>query len=784
MSCLSVCGAVLAMAVSQVGAPPATEALSETARKALAQLEGEIRLPGLAEPVEVLRDRWGVPHIYARNQHDLFFAQGFVAAQDRLFQLDLWRRIAVGETAAVMGPAGLERDRFARLLRYRGDMQAEWGSYSPDTREIATAFTDGINACIDHLGQRLPVEFGILGVKPARWRPEDVLGRMSGITMVRNFTNEVKRAALVAAIGAERARRIAPTDPVTEYGPVAGFDLAGIDKSVLRRLEAATAGLSFDPGQGGSNNWVVDATLSASGSPMLANDPHRPILLPSLRYLVHLHAPGWNVIGAGEPALPGVAVGHNEQVAWGITVVNTDQCDLYVEETNPADPTEYRADGRWRKMEIVREPVSVKGAKEANVVELRYTRHGPVIHEDEKLHRAYALRWAGAEPGGAAYLGSLALDRATDWNGFRQAIRAWKVPSENVVYADRQKNIGWVATALTPIRNGWNGLLPVPGAEGRYEWKGFLDVDQYPQEFNPGRHYVVTANSNILPRGYTREIAYEWTQPFRFERLRQRIEAQKRFTPADFRSMQYDVVSLPGQALARLAGLTAIDDPALAREAARIAGWNGTLTRGSTEGPLYSVWLAELLTEFYRPHVPAESLEFVVDQRGAELVLPALEKLDPAWLGENARARRDELLRVSLTAALKKLALPAGGASGTLDWGHYRGMTFRHPLEKLGSPYAELFNLGPVPRIGDKYTPNPTSVSTTGVVSGASYREIFDLSDWDLALATNTPGQSGQPGSPHYADLLPLWNDGDYFPLKFSRPAVEEVTRHRLTLRP
>ena len=443
-------------------AEPATAGdIPSRAAAVLAQLDGTLRLPRLEKPVEVLRDRWGVPHIYAQNDHDLFYAQGAVVAQDRLFQIDLWRRIARGESAEVLGPAAVERDRLARLVRYRGDWEAEWASYGPNTKATATAFTDGINDYIDHTRNRLPIEFQLAGYGPGKWVPEDVLGRMAGIVMVRNYTSELARAELIAAVGVEKAARLLPTDPAVPVELPTGLDLAGIDRTAGALLKRGNDKVPFAPRPAtgdaeaeldqGSNNWTIHGSRTASGSPILANDPHRPINLPSLRYLVHLHAPGWNIIGAGEPALPGIALGHNEHVAWGLTIVGTDQADLFVEELDPADPSRYRGPEGWLSMKIERETIAVAGGKPVDV-ELRFTRHGPVVHEDRARNRAFALRWVGDEPGAAGYLGGLALSRARNWNDFRRAAMQWKLPSENLAYADTSGNIGWIATAQTPVR--------------------------------------------------------------------------------------------------------------------------------------------------------------------------------------------------------------------------------------------------------------------------------------------------------------------------------------------
>lgn len=776
-------GLLLLMSATTFSAETADSLLTR-AKTVLAQLDGDINLPGLKEPVEVVRDTWGIPHIYAKNQDDLFFAQGFITAQDRLFQLDMWRRTGLGETAELFGEQSLEADRFARLMLYRGDMPAEWKSYATDTEAIATAFVRGINACIDQTADKLPIEFQILGAKPAKWQPQDILSRMSGIIMTSNWQREVARARLIASVGLEKARQIAPTDPPVEFAPPPGLELTDITPEILKGYIAATKSYKFPPSTIESNNWVIAGARSASGKPLLANDPHRSIALPSLRYLVHLHAPGWNVIGSGEPALPGVALGHNERIAWGFTIVGTDQADLYVEETQPENSAMYKVGDRWEPMQVVHETIRVRGRAEPVSTELRFTRHGPVIYQDEKRHRAVALKWVGSEPGGAAYLGGLSVARAHNKAEFLNALKTWKSPSENFVYADVEGNVGWVAAALTPIRKNWNGLLPVPGASGEYEWQGYLGVNDLPQSFNPPNHWIATANHNILPPNYARQIGYEWAAPHRFLRIQERLTGDAKLTLDDLKSIQHDNTSIPGRTLARL--LEKITLPSeLTPYGTVLKSFTGDLSRDSQAGPLYATWLQELLTAFYAERLPPDARTDRGDLRNVTVLLNALENPDEATFGANPTFKRDELLQKTFTTAVARTKKLLGDNPAQWTWGKLHKASFEHPLASLGPAYAAAFNLNPVPRGGDVHSPNNTRHDDNfRQVHGASYRELFDLADWDRGLATSVPGQSGQPGSAHYDDLLPLWAEGQYFPLAYSRKKVDEVTQHRLMLQP
>ncbi|MGH9850063.1 MAG: penicillin acylase family protein [Blastocatellia bacterium] len=757
--------------------------LATRARSVLAQTSGSSKLKGLQQPVKVLRDEWGVAHIYAETQDDLFFAQGFVAAQDRLWQMDLWRRQGEGKLAEILGPGAVERDRFARLIRYRGDMKVEYESYAPDARQIIESFVRGVNAQIELSKDRLPIEFQIVGAKPEPWTPEVCLTRMAGYVMTRNASSEVLRARLAHEFGKEFVDEWIETDPRRKIEIPGGLDLAGIDNRILAAASAAGGPITFNPNDG-SNNWVIDGSVSATGKPILANDPHRTIALPSLRYLVHLVGPGWNVIGAGEPALPGVAAGHNERVGFGFTIVGIDQQDLYVEEVNPANPNEYRWKGRWEKMRVEREQIKVKDEAQPREVELKFTVHGPVIYEDRERRRAYALRWVGSEPGTAGYLASLTLNRVQNWKEFLKAMERWKVPSENLIYADVDGNIGWVAAGMTPVRKGWSGLLPVPGSEGKYEWQGFLPVSELPQSYNPPNHFIATANHNILPPGYKHELGYEWANRTRFLRIVQAIGAGKsKFSVADFERLQHDEVSLNARALVatlrEARGATAELRPFIEM----LTNWDWRLSKDSAAAALFEVWLPKLTPAVFKSQVPTQAWSLVGGRIQIGKTLDALRNPSPRWFGEDAVAGRDAVLFKSLAEAVAETKKLLGDDPAKWRWGKLHVAPFTHALSTNAERRA-LFSLPSVERGGDGNTVNNTSGPSFRQNHGASFREILDVSDWDRSVATSVPGQSGQPGSKHYGDLLPLWAEGKYFPLLYSRQKVEAMAKERLTLEP
>lgn len=787
-----------------------------------------LRAPGLQQPVEVLRDRWGINHIYARNEHDLFFAQGYLAARDRLFQFELWRRQATGTVAEILGRRELERDIGTRLHMFRGDLDAELNWYHPHGAAIVRAYVDGVNASIAAAMAKpaaLPIEFRMLGITPKPWTPAVVISRHNGL--LANIGQELKMAQAVRVLGAEGVKALSyfqGGDPV--LAPDGAIDLSLLNDHILDLYEAFRRPIRFTPDEIapeyrrapsaqaagredwrarrgdwrarlpaersddeprpediGSNNWVVSGALTPGGFPMMMNDPHRTQSAPSLRYWVHLVAPGWDVIGAGEPVLPGVSIGHNEHGAWGLTVFGSDSEDLYVYDTNPADPNQYRYRGAWEDMRVVRDTIPVKG--EAPVpVDLKYTRHGPVLAEDPAHHKAYALRAAWMDVGAAPYLASLRMDQAESWEEFREACSYSRIPSENMVWADVKGNIGYQAVGVAPLRPNWSGLVPVPG-DGRYEWAGYLPIKALPHALDPAKGYIATANNYLFPPGYAypEAIHYTWTDPYRASRISAVLGSGALFTVADMVRLQNDVTSIPARSLVPLLRDVPIDDATAAKARDLLIHWNGVLDADSVAAGVYEMWMRRLLPNLRDLVVPKAAQPF--------LTLSLKKAID--WLnapdgrfGADPIAGRNELLVRSLDEAVADLTKKLGPDMSRWQWGQdaYHHALIRHPLDEVvNAAMRAKLDVGPYPRGGDGYTIDATG-GGDNQVSGGSMKIVADTENWDDSLGLNNPGQSGDPGSPHYRDLFELWARGRYFPIFFSRAKVESVAEARITLTP
>ena len=761
------------------------------------------RVPALHGQVEILVDPWGIPHIYAEHDEDAFFAQGFNAARDRLWQLDLWRRQGLGLLSEVLGVGYLARDRAARLFLYRGPMEQEWGAYGCDLKAVLEPFVDGINAYIkltEDKPELLPAEFGALGYRPARWQPEDVL-RIRAHGRYRNAASEVQRALIVHALGPEADAGRIRLEPDTELTVAPGLDLSLITPGILRDYELATSPVDFaptcpPPPAGGSNNWVISGARTATGRPILASDPHRTLSVPSLRYLVHLSGPGFDVIGGGEPIIPGISLGHNGQVAFGLTIFPVDQEDLYFYRTGPG--TSYRYCGDWEPMEIVSEVVAVRGAEPVSV-ELKFTRHGPVVHEDADRGTAFAVRAAWLETGMAPYVASIALMFARDWPSFQAAAEHWRSPGENLIYADTGNNIGWQPAALVPVRPNWNGLLPVPG-DGRYEWAGFVTAPDLPAELNPPRGWIATANQrNVDSRQVGGvQVGFEWEPPFRFQRICEVLGSARAATVADSEKLQNDYASLPARPLCALLRELTCADARAARAVSLLASWDQVIDAGSAGAALFEVWLRShlrpaLLTNALAAQVPPDRLAKVLDLLAnpanrtgdARIVLTLIERATSTPAGA---AEVTVVLERTLAAAMRHLEELLGPDSAAWTWGALHTADLVHPLARAGrlAGADPLARLGPQPKggSGDTVGAAPYGAASFTQNSGASLRLVLDVGAWDNSVAMNSPGQSGDLASPHYADMYQAWARGENVPLLYTRERIEAVAEHRLVLQP
>jgi penicillin amidase len=776
-----------------------------------------LSIPDLQEPVEILVDRWGISHIYAKNEHDLFFAQGYTAARDRLFQFEIWRRQATGTVAEILGRRELPRDIGARLHRFRKDMDQELAHYHPRGKLIITSFVEGVNAAIAETEKdpsMLPLEFRLLGIKPGKWTPEVVVSRHQGL--LSNVTEELDLGMAVQAIGPEKVRELdwyRPGTPKLELDP--SIDGSLLKPEILAVYRAFREPISFKPedvvpahraslesfeklaeamrgplatGDGsdavGSNNWVVSGALTQSGYPLIANDPHRALSAPSLRYFVHLVAPGWNVIGGGEPVLPGISIGHNEHGGWGLTIFGQDNEDLYVYETNPAEPNQYRYLGGWEDMRILKETIPIEG-ESPETVELKYTRHGPVLYEDQKNHKAYALRAAWMEIGSSPYLASLRMNQASTWEEFAEACTYSRIPAENMIWGDVRKNIGYHAVGISPIRPNWSGLVPVPG-DGRYEWEGYLPIQALPHVKNPGKGFWGTANNYMVPDDfpYPEALHWDWGDEMRGVRLEEALSSGRRFTLVDMMELQHDELSIPARNLVPLMRKLELGDLRAREALAKLLDWDFVLDQDSVAAAIYVSFERRLLENMKAKVVP-EAASKILGRPNKKRVIDWLAAPDGSF-GVDPIAGRDAVLKASFEEGVAQLTERLGSDMNGWRYGQekLKHVLIHHPLSAaVSDEMRRKLDVGPAPRGGDDSTLQNTG-SSDNQTSGATFRVVMDSANWDNSVATHSPGQAGNPDSPHYRDLFRLWARHQYFPLFYTREKIESVTESRTLLEP
>lgn len=772
----------------------------------------ELSTPGLEKPVEILRDSTGINHIYAQTEHDLFFAQGYSAAKDRLFQFELWRRQATGTLAEIMGEKELKRDIGVRLFKFRGDLKKELNHYHPRGEAIITAFTEGINAYVAETEKDpnlLPLEFQLLGIKAGRWTPELVISRHQGL--LGNLPDEVSTARVVSLLGANEVKKIKvfePGQPRLELD--AAIDSQGLFENVIELYDAFRKPVTFTPEDLiasanpdlkhyqhvaqldqddyqemisseqrsiGSNNWIVSGSKSVTGFPLLANDPHRALSAPSLRYMVHLNAPGWNVVGGGEPTIPGVSIGHNEFGAWGLTIFDIDGEDLMVYELNPKNLNQYKYKDGWEEMKIIKDTIHVKGAADV-FVEHKFTRHGPVTFVDTKRNRGYAVRAAWMEPGGAPYMACLRMNGAKTWEEFREACSYSHIPGENMIWADKEGNIGWQTVGIAPIRKNWDGLVPVPG-DGRYEWDGFLPIKSLPNVSNPEKGFWVTANENLVSTDYAfrNAVGWEWADSSRANRISEVLANKPKHSVDDMKRLQFDYLSNPARQLIPYLKTVKSKDAEVEKLREMLLGWDFVMDKNSIPAAIYSAWEKKILESAY---------PFIVPERGRAIIKSVSLKSTIRWIQTRKQKERDSFFLASLEGAIQNLHKKLGDDLNQWQYGQpaYHHVLIKHPLSNaVNDSLRKVLECGPLPRGGSGSTPGVTS-NTDNQTHGATFRIVADVTDWDNTWFTNAPGQSGNPESSFYKNLFEGWANDQHFPVYFSREKIDKSVKEKSILKP
>ncbi len=791
-------------------------------RWSLPQTTGQLALPGLQASVEVLRDAAGVPHIYADNVQDLFMAQGYVHAQDRFYQMDVWRHTTAGRLSEMFGDATLEDDRFLRTVGWHRVAEEEYAQLDADTRAALDAYTTGVNA---YLAGRSPLAvhnayavLALTGYRPASlepWTPADSLAWAKAMAwdLGSNARDELMRVRLEKAIGLEHATDML-LDPAADIPVILPEPM--FDSKAPGLSQSANSG---GTGEGiGSNNWVLAGSRTTTGAPILANDPHLGIQMPSIWYLNGLHcrqvsaACPYDVSGYSFAGDPGVIVGHNGRIAWGVTNNYPDVQDLFIERYDPADPNRVEVNGAFEPLTTREEVIQILGGG-SETLTVRTSRNGPLIEsvwgparrafeeqvpiDDVTLGPGYglAMRWTALEPG-RLFQAVLKLNRAQNFDDFRNALRDWTVPSQNVIYADVDGNIGYQMPGQVPQRNGGDGSRPVPGWVDDYQWGEYLPFEALPYTFNPAQGYVVTANQPVLTGADAgRFVGAGFDQGYRAARINDLIQAQPTLSADDVAALQGDNYNASAADLVPLLTALTVGDPKLTAAQAALSDWDYQMHMDSQPAAIYIAVFNALLTDIFRPGVPEEYWF-----RGGSSTFAALRKIlpeaDNAWWGPEGR---DAALERAFREGYADLERRLGTNADAWRFGALHTATFADAT--VGSsgiaPIEALFNRGPFPTSGWGSIVNATGANLScygrsedpcdnpyAVTNVPSMRMILDVTDWDNGRMIHTTGQSGHPLSAHYIDMADAWRLIQSRPAPFSRAAVEAAVVETLVFVP
>ncbi|MBK9051904.1 MAG: penicillin acylase family protein [Chloroflexi bacterium] len=776
------------------------------------QLSGELRLDGLRGRVTIQRDQWGIPTIRATTQPDLFFAQGFVHAQDRLWQMELNRRAARGTLAAMLGPLALDTDRLSRTLGFARLAQEGWPHIYADVQENLTAYTAGVNAYLDGPFPR-PLEFTLLRHQPAPWDLLDsvAFGYLQAWALSFGWAGELVRAQLIEKVGAAKAAELEPAYP--ERHPVTLPDGIEFNQLQVDKMMAAAAGpfLSRAPEADGrgSNGWVIAPWKSSTGQAILCNDMHLPVRTPSLWYFNHLVCDdGFHVTGVSQAGLPYVLVGHNDHITWGATLAFTDVEDLFIEQFHPHDPTRYRFGDTWRKTKVVEEEIMVRG-RVPHYETVCLTHHGPIIssvlgHFHPAAEQvALSLNSMALRPD-PIFNSFARLNTAQNWPEFVAAVDEMTAPPLNLLYADTQGNIGHYVSGRVPIRAQGQGVVPAPGWTAEHEWIGEIPFEEMPHSFNPERGYIISANHRLMGDDYPYHLGSQWVNGYRAARLEQLFAQYERISPENCRQFQMDWLSLPGLELKeKLTGKPGILEkpgfslPAEAQQALDILDrWGGWMGPDQAGPVVYTVFMQrftrlllqnELGSPLFDRLVGAGPNEFFAPTnefygRLTPVLLDLLENPHSLWLSAEQRPR---LLVQALAETMHECGRLLGPDTRRWQWGRLHGLRFNHALGAV-RPLNRLFNQGPFPTGGDTDTVNQTAMRFDRPyetnAQAVSYRQIVQPGDWDQSVAMYAPGQSGAWGNKQYSDMIKPWLNGSYFVMDWTVANVAAAARQTLHL--
>ncbi len=795
----------------------------------LPQLDGTAKLPGLQSEVTVERDNWGVPHIRAASLEDAVEAQGYVVAQDRLWQMDLLRRASRGELSEILGARTLKIDKEFRRLNFSRAAERDLQIMNPESRKLLEAYARGVNRFIEQHQETLPMEFTLLNYKPRPWLPTDsmVLTGYMYRTLTDTREKEMNRAKVTDKVGPDLAKDLYSEessmdhfvfgDPNVKDNPNDHsqadeddddddqMDSDDVLKASLTRTVLPSSLSEPDltsllrggvekwlrVGQHdirstlGSNNWVVSGAFTATGKPLLANDTHLELTIPPIWYEVHLTAPGWNVKGITFPGAPLVVIGHNDNIAWGFTNNGADVLDVYIETMNPADPDEYRVNGQWKKADVYDEVIHVKGQPDEHL-RLVVTRHGPVFYSEGD--KSYAMKWTALEPGGLSNSYNL-LGKAKNWKQFREVMRQVWGPAQNAVYADVQGNIGYVMAARVPIRKKGHGEVPVRGDTDEYEWTGYIPFDQLPESFNPQSGFIVTANARVAGPDYKPYLTDRWEEPYRTARIYDLLHDKHDLRPEDMLKVETDTYSYPhvfmGEQLVAAAKVVPPRDVRAQKLIQQAKDWNGIAEANSSVASFLDASMYVALDLILEPHLGEDTKLY--SWRKLSFLQRVLTERPPRWLPTEFK-NYDELLSAAADRAVKRLEEETKSANPE-DWAWKRlnYLDMLHPLTRVPSEkwpssqkvLRKLLSQTDQPQSGTLYSPRAASRD-----HGPSERFVANLADWDQSILLIPAGQSGQPGSEHYSDQFSYWLDGKPIVEPFSDVAEAKARKHTLTLRP